>query len=125
MLPHVTVSHFKLVPLLLMLLLLILHAVPAGVILYGFNVGALQSFSRSAFGAMIPEGLEANFYSLWVAACDDMTNSQHKKWPMSASMCLVLCQIASRCSRRTPALQASSPPHRRHTRAHPSPAGTM
>jgi MFS-type transporter involved in bile tolerance (Atg22 family) len=27
-------------------------------------LGSLQSFSRSAFGAMIPEGLEAQFYSL-------------------------------------------------------------
>jgi UMF1 family MFS transporter len=35
-----------------------------GVIVYGFMLGSLQSFSRSAFGAMIPEGLEAQFYSL-------------------------------------------------------------
>ena len=36
-----------------------------GVILYGFMLGSVQSFARSAFGAMIPEGLEAQFYSLY------------------------------------------------------------
>lgn len=36
-----------------------------GVIVYGFMLGSVQSFSRSAFGAMIPEGLEAQFYSLY------------------------------------------------------------
>jgi hypothetical protein len=36
-----------------------------GVIVYGFNLGAVQAFARSAFGAMIPEGLEAQFFSLY------------------------------------------------------------
>ncbi len=36
-----------------------------GVIVYGFMLGSVQSFSRSAFGAMIPEGLEAQFFSLY------------------------------------------------------------
>ena len=37
----------------------------AGVALYGFTVGALQAFSRSAFAAMIPEGQEDLFFSLY------------------------------------------------------------
>jgi hypothetical protein len=36
-----------------------------GVIVYGWNLGSIQAFSRSAYGAMIPEGLEANLYSLY------------------------------------------------------------
>ena len=37
----------------------------AGVALYGFTVGALQSFSRSAFAAMVPEGQEDLFFALY------------------------------------------------------------
>jgi hypothetical protein len=35
------------------------------VIFYGLNLGSVQSFSRSTFGAMIPEGMEANMYALY------------------------------------------------------------
>lgn len=36
-----------------------------GVILYGFNLGSVQSVSRSVYGSMIPEGQESRFYSLF------------------------------------------------------------
>lgn len=36
-----------------------------GLIVYGFGVGASQSFSRSLLSALIPEGLEAQFWSLY------------------------------------------------------------
>jgi UMF1 family MFS transporter len=36
-----------------------------GVIFYGLNLGSVQSFSRSTFGSMIPEGMEANMYALY------------------------------------------------------------
>ena len=36
-----------------------------GVIFYGLNVGSVQSFSRSTFGSMIPEGMEAAMFALY------------------------------------------------------------
>ena len=36
-----------------------------GVIFYGLNLGSVQSFSRSTFGSLIPEGMEANMYALY------------------------------------------------------------
>jgi MFS transporter, UMF1 family len=36
-----------------------------GALLYGFNLGSLQSCSRSIFGSFIPEGMEANMYALF------------------------------------------------------------
>ena len=36
-----------------------------GVAVYGFAVGSLQAFSRSAFAAMIPEGQEDMFFALY------------------------------------------------------------
>jgi len=36
-----------------------------GVIFYGLNLGSVQSFSRSTFGALIPEGMEANMFALF------------------------------------------------------------
>jgi UMF1 family MFS transporter len=36
-----------------------------GVVLYGFQVGSIQSYSRAAYGAMVPAGQESRFYGLW------------------------------------------------------------
>lgn len=36
-----------------------------GVCVYGFQVGSIQSYSRSAYGALIPRGLESRFFGLW------------------------------------------------------------
>jgi UMF1 family MFS transporter len=36
-----------------------------GALLYGFNLGSLQSCSRSIYGSFIPEGMEANMYALY------------------------------------------------------------
>ena len=36
-----------------------------GVIFYGLNLGSVQSFSRSTFGSMVPEGMEANMFALY------------------------------------------------------------
>jgi hypothetical protein len=32
---------------------------------YGFNLGSVQAFSRSIMGALIPDGLESQFFALW------------------------------------------------------------
>lgn len=44
-----------------------------GVISYAFNLGSVQSFARSTFGSMIPEGMEANMYALY--NCTDRGSS--------------------------------------------------
>lgn len=36
-----------------------------GVAIYGFNLGSVQSMSRAVYGAMIPEGQESRFFSLY------------------------------------------------------------
>jgi UMF1 family MFS transporter len=36
-----------------------------GVTFYAFNVGSVQSFSRSTFASLIPEGCEASFFALY------------------------------------------------------------
>ena len=36
-----------------------------GVILYGFQIGSVQSYARSVYGSLIPEGQESRFYGLY------------------------------------------------------------
>ena len=36
-----------------------------GVIVYGFQIGSLQSYARAAYAGMLPEGLEAQFFGLY------------------------------------------------------------